>query len=246
MKIIGLIPARYASSRFHAKPLVDINGKSMIQRVCEQAAAAKSLSKVVVATDHDEIYNHVKSFGGDVCMTREDHVSGTDRCFEALALQKEKFDYVINIQGDEPFIQPDQIDLVAATLDGKTEIATLIKAIDDLEQLFNPSEVKIVLNAAREALYFSREAIPHIRNTDRNLWLEKHRFYKHVGMYAYRSDILQKLTQLPVSALEKAESLEQLRWLENGFKITVVETTKETFGIDTPDDLLKAIEYLKA
>lgn len=246
MKIIGLIPARYASSRFHAKPLVSILGKSMIQRVCEQAQHATSLSKVVVATDHEDIYNHVISFGGHACMTREDHASGTDRCYEALAAQGESFDYVINIQGDEPFIEPDQIDLLAATLDGKTEIATLIKIVDDPEQLFNPSEVKVVLNTSREALYFSREPIPHIRNIGRENWLGKHTFYKHVGMYAYRTDILQKLTQLPLSALEKAESLEQLRWLENGFKIRVVETTKETFGIDTPEDLVKAEDFLRS
>jgi len=244
MKILGLIPSRYASTRFHAKSLVDINGKSMIQRVYEQAKKSRSINKVVVATDHKEIFDHVKSFGGDVCMTRENHVSGTDRCFEALALQQETFDYVINVQGDEPFIQPEQIDLLASILDGKTEIATLAKSIEKEEELFNSNLVKVVFDLNKEALYFSRSAIPHIRNTEQTEWLRRHKFFKHIGMYAYRRDILEKLTRLPVSSLEKAESLEQLRWLENGFKITVVETLTETFGIDTPDDLQKAIEHL--
>jgi len=245
MKILGLIPSRYASTRFHAKSLVDINGKSMIQRVYDQAKKSKSLNKVVVATDHKEIFNHVRTFGGDVCMTRDNHVSGTDRCFEALGLQQEEFDYVINVQGDEPFIQPEQIDLLASTLDGQTEIATLAKTIENEEELFNSNLVKVVFDLNKKALYFSRSAIPHIRNTEQTEWLRRHKFFKHIGMYAYRSDILKELTGLPVSSLEKAESLEQLRWLENGFKITVVETLTETFGIDTPDDLKKAIEHLK-
>jgi 3-deoxy-manno-octulosonate cytidylyltransferase (CMP-KDO synthetase) len=244
MKIIGLIPSRYASTRFHAKPLVDIKGKSMIQRVYEQVSKAQSVSKVVVATDHREIFDHVLAFGGDVCMTRESHVSGTDRCYEALKQQTEKFDYVINIQGDEPFIQPAQIDLLASKLNGVTEIATLVKALTTKEELFNPNLVKAVVSKNHEALYFSRSAIPHIRNTPDEAWLSKHTFYKHIGMYGYRSDILEQLTKLPVSSLEKAESLEQLRWLENGFKVSIAETMTETFGIDTPDDLEKAIQHL--
>jgi 3-deoxy-manno-octulosonate cytidylyltransferase (CMP-KDO synthetase) len=244
MKILGLIPSRYASTRFHAKSLVDINGKSMIQRVYEQAKKSRFINKVVVATDHKEIFDHVKSFRGEVCMTRENHVSGTDRCFEALGLQQEKFDYVINVQGDEPFIQPEQIDLLASILDGKTEIATLAKSIEKEEELFNSNLVKVVFDLNKEALYFSRSAIPHIRNTEQTEWLRRHKFFKHIGMYAYRTDILEKLTRLPVSSLEKAESLEQLRWLENGFNISVVETLTETFGIDTPDDLMKAMEHL--
>jgi 3-deoxy-manno-octulosonate cytidylyltransferase (CMP-KDO synthetase) len=244
MKIIGLIPSRYASTRFHAKPLVDIKGKSMIQRVYEQVSKAQSISKVVVATDHREIFDHVRAFGGQVCMTKESHVSGTDRCYEALALQEEKFDYVINIQGDEPFIQPSQIDLLASKLNGITEIATLVKALTTKEELFNPNLVKAVISKGDEALYFSRSPIPHIRNTPDEIWLSKHKFYKHIGMYAYRADILEQLTRLPVSSLEKAESLEQLRWLENGYRISIAETLTETFGIDTPDDLEKAIQHL--
>lgn len=244
MKILGLIPARYASSRFPAKPLVDIGGKSMIRRVYEQARKSSSLSDVVVATDHAEIYDHVRLFGGNVCMTRESHVSGTDRCYEALTLQPETYDYVINIQGDEPFIQPGQIDLLASRLNGITEIATLMKSITNPEQLFNPNVVKVVVNKNGEALYFSRSTIPHIRNTPESEWMKKHTFFKHIGMYAYRADILAQLTKLPVSTLEGAESLEQLRWLENGFRVAVAETTIETLGIDTPEDLVLAMSQV--
>jgi 3-deoxy-manno-octulosonate cytidylyltransferase (CMP-KDO synthetase) len=246
IRILGVIPARYASTRFPAKPLADLGGKTMIQRVYEQVKKSKLIAEVVVATDHSEIFNHVKQFGGNVCMTNENHASGTDRCFEALTLQQKKFTYVINIQGDEPFIQPEQIDLLAKLLDGKTEIATLVKKIKEQEQLFNPNVVKAVVAHNQTALYFSRSAIPHIRNAKESEWLSKNNFYKHIGMYAYRSDILKQLTGLPVSSLEKAESLEQLRWLENGFKISVAETQTETIGIDTPDDLTKALTYLKS
>lgn len=245
MKIIGIIPSRYASTRFPAKSLAIIKGKSMIQRVYEQARQSSALNDVVVATDHPEIFDHVKKFGGNVCMTKPDHVSGTDRCHEALTLQRKKYEYVINIQGDEPFIQPEQIDLLAGKLDGQTEIATLVKSLASSEQLFNPNVVKVVLNQLMEALYFSRSPIPHIRNTPEQDWISKHKFYKHIGMYAYRSDVLERLTRLSVSSLEKAESLEQLRWIENGFKISVAETHTETIGIDTPDDLERAVHGLK-
>ncbi len=245
MKILGIIPSRYASTRFHAKPLVDIDGKSMIQRVYEQVQKSKSIHKVIVATDHAEIFAHVKNFGGTVSMTKESHVSGTDRCFETLSQQDEHFDYVINVQGDEPFIQPDQIDLLASKLEDGTEIATLVKALENQQDLFNVNLVKVVFNHKKEALYFSRSPIPHVRNSTESEWLSKHRSYKHIGMYAYRTDILKQLTQLPISSLEKAESLEQLRWLENGFKISIAETMTETIGIDTPEDLRKAIDHLK-
>lgn len=244
MKILGIIPARYSSTRFPAKPLVDIGGKSMIQRVYEQVSKASSITDIVVATDHEDIFNHVQNFKGHVCMTSETHASGTDRCYEALMLQSNAYDYVINIQGDEPFIQPEQIDLLASRLDGITEIATLVKAIDRPEVLINFNVVKAVINKRGEALYFSRSTIPHIRNTPQEDWINKHVFLKHIGMYAYRTDILEHLTKLPVSILETAESLEQLRWLENGFKIMVAETNQETIGIDTPDDLQLALDYL--
>lgn len=244
MTILGIIPARYASTRFPGKPLADIGGKSMIQRVYEQVKKSKRVTDVIVATDNQEIFDHVTKFGGRVRMTKESHVSGTDRCYEALTLQKAPFNYVINIQGDEPFIQPEQIDLLAGLLDGKTEIATLVKKIEDREQLFNPNVVKAVVAANGEALYFSRSTVPHIRNTPEADWMGKHSFYKHIGMYAYRTDVLKRLTELPVSPLEKAESLEQLRWLENGFRIKVAETKTETIGIDTPEDLQKALANL--
>lgn len=245
MKIIGIIPSRYASTRFPAKSLAVIKGKSMIQRVYEQARQSSALNDVIVATDHKEIFDHVKKFGGAVTMTKSDHVSGTDRCHEALTHQRTKYDYAINIQGDEPFIQPEQIDLLAGRLDGATEIATLVKSVESTEQLFNPNVVKVVCNDIMQALYFSRSPIPHIRNTPEHEWLSKHKFYKHIGMYAYRTDVLERLHRLSVSSLEKAESLEQLRWLEHGFTISVVETTTETMGIDTPEDLEKAISALK-
>jgi 3-deoxy-manno-octulosonate cytidylyltransferase (CMP-KDO synthetase) len=247
MKILGLIPARYASTRLPAKALKDLAGKTMIQRVYEQAAKAKCLSKVVVATDDKRIFDHVKSFGGNVSMTREDHVSGTDRCFEALTIEKEKFDYVINIQGDEPFIKPGQIDLLGSKLNGSVEIATLGKAISSVEELESDGEVKITMNVNKEALYFSRAIIPFIvsNTSDKKEWLKKYPFFKHVGMYAYRSDVLAKITTLPLSSLEAVEKLEQLRWLENGFKVSIVETDEETMCIDTQQDYEKALAFLK-
>ena len=244
MKILGIIPSRYASTRLPAKPLVIIKGKSMVQRVYEQTSKSRLLSKVVVATDHQEIFDHVRSFGGEVCMTRADHASGTDRCYEALTLQPEGYDYVINVQGDEPFIQPEQIDLLAGALDGKTEIATLVKTIDSVDELLNPSEAKVVVNARGEAMYFSRSMIPFINKAPQDQWLSRHTFFKDVGMYAYGCDILKEISGLAVSLLEKAESLEQLRWLENGFRVTVVETQTETFAIDTPADLDKAAQMI--
>jgi 3-deoxy-manno-octulosonate cytidylyltransferase (CMP-KDO synthetase) len=235
--IVGIIPARYASSRFPGKPLVDIKGKSMIQRVYEQATKS-SLKKIVVATDDKRIYDHVIQFGGEAVMTSADHPSGTDRCWEAVQQLKEPYQYVINIQGDEPLIDPKQIDeLVAVLKNGTTELATQMIKIDSHALLFNTGEVKIVLNTNNEALYFSRSIIPFIKDMDEKEWHLHHDYYRHVGMYAYRTDILSKLTDLPVSPLEKAESLEQLRWLENGFKIKCVTTAFESHCIDTPEDL---------
>jgi len=246
IQIIGVIPARYASTRFPAKPLADIGGKSMVQRVYEQAKKSSALSHVIVATDHAKIYDHVISFGGDACMTSENHGSGTDRCFEVLSRQPKKFDYLINVQGDEPFIAPGQIDRLASLLDGQTELATLVKKIEDPEQLLNPNTVKVISNKNNEAIYFSRSTIPYLRNVPQEEWLKHLIFFKHIGMYAYRADVLQAITRLPVSSLEKAESLEQLRWIENGFKIKVAETPVETISVDTPDDILKALAYLKS
>lgn len=240
LKILGIIPARHASLRFPAKPLVDIMGKTMIQRVYERAKASKSLTKVIVATDHQEIFDHVKNFGGDVCITSANHQSGTDRCFEALSFEKEPFDYVINIQGDEPFIAPEQIDLLASSFSADVDIATLIKKIESDHALHNPNVVKVVFDKNEYALYFSRETLPHLRSVPREKWLERGTFYKHIGIYGYKSETLKALVNLPLSFLEKSEALEQLRWLENGYKIKVRETTLESLGIDTPEDLEEA------
>jgi 3-deoxy-manno-octulosonate cytidylyltransferase (CMP-KDO synthetase) len=237
VKILGIIPARYASTRFPAKALIDIGGKSMIQRVYEQASKSNKLSKVIVATDDTRIYQHVIDFGGLVVMTSETHQSGTDRCFEAMTLLGETFDYVINIQGDEPFISPEPINNLAEVLDGKVQLATLVKIIDQADILFNVNVPKAVLNIRNEVLYFSRQTIPYIRNHEVAQWLQNHTFYKHIGIYAYRVDVLEAITTLPVSSLEKAESLEQLRWLENGFSIQAVITNDDSHGIDTPEDL---------
>ena len=245
-KILGVIPARYASTRFPAKPLALIEGKSMIQRVYEQAKKSTTLNKVIIATDHALISEHIKTFGGEVCMTSPHHASGTDRCQEVKATLTEVFDYVINIQGDEPFIAPSQIDLLASVLDGTTELATLIKKIESHEQLVNPNNVRVVFNVHHEAIYFSRAVIPYVRGVEQDQWLTHHAHFKHIGMYAYRADVLEQITQLGMSSLEKAESLEQLRWLENGFKIKVVETEIETMGIDTPQDLERAVAFLNS
>lgn len=247
MKILGIIPARYASSRFPGKPLVDMLGHTMIQRVYNQVKKSKKLSHVIVATDDKRIYDHILSFGGNACMTSENHPSGTDRCYEALKKQKERFDFAINIQGDEPFIDPNQIDLLCFSLSKETELATLIQKIATLEQLLSSGEAKVVINHLHEAIYFSRSPIPFVQKTEQKDWLSKTTFYRHVGLYAYRSDILEKITHLSPSVLETAESLEQLRWIENGFKIKTVETQmEESICIDTPEDLAKALQILKA
>lgn len=238
--IIGIIPARYASTRFPGKPLIDLGGKSMVQRVIEQAKQASLLNEVCVATDDDRILDHVLQLGYNAVLTSVNHTNGTERCLEALHMQKEQFDYVINIQGDEPFIDPVQINTLAAALDGETELATLIKKIKDPALLDSPNCVKVTFNQQKEALFFSRSCIPYVRGIEKNGWTDIFDFYKHVGIYAYRTDLLEKITQLPPSDLEKAESLEQLRWLENGHRIKVVETEIETIGIDTPDDIEKA------
>jgi len=241
--IIGIIPARYASTRFPGKPLVDIKGKTMIQHVYERAKKS-ALDKVIVATDDQRIFDNVSSCGGEAIMTSPNHPSGTDRCYDALQQLKEDYQYVINIQGDEPLIDPKQIDELIAVLDGKVELATQMIKVDSHEMLFNNGEVKIVLNENNEALYFSRSVIPFIKNVDEKDWHLHHNYYRHVGMYAYRTDILEWITKLPVSTLEKAESLEQLRWLQNGFKIKCVETNFESHCIDTPQDLQSLLHLL--
>lgn len=245
MKILGIIPARYESTRFPGKVLADIQGKSMVQRVYEQAVKSQFLDKVIIATEDKKVVEHVARFGGEALLTKTNHASGTDRCFEALQLQTEAYDYVVNIQGDEPFIDPKQIDELAGLLIGNVELATLIKKITTNDELFNLGEVKTVFNKEMEALYFSRQPIPYFRNAAELDWLQQQDYYKHIGIYAYRADILEQISNLPVSNLEKAESLEQLRWLENGLKIKLAFTEFESVCIDTKEDLEKVLTTLK-
>jgi 3-deoxy-manno-octulosonate cytidylyltransferase (CMP-KDO synthetase) len=238
LKVLAVIPSRYDSSRFPGKPLVDINGKSMIQRVYEQAKSCKDLCEVIVATDDERIYKHVASFGGKVAMTSKGHQSGTDRCGEVLKNYKEEVDVVVNIQGDEPFIQPEQITQLAAVFtDHAIDISTLAKKIDNDKQIHDPNVVKVVRQANFYALYFSRSPIPYLRNQKEAEWNKSHDFYKHVGIYAYKAKVLEELIRLPASNLEKTESLEQLRWLDHGYNIHVGLTNFENIGIDTPEDL---------
>jgi 3-deoxy-manno-octulosonate cytidylyltransferase (CMP-KDO synthetase) len=235
---IGIIPARYGSTRFPGKPLIDIQGKSMIQRVYEQAKKVSSLSKVIVATDDQRIYDAVIAFGGEVVMTSENHQSGTDRCKEALNNSGGSFDVVVNIQGDEPFIDPEQIaQVVQAFADENTEIATLVKLIEDSEELFNPNKPKVLIDENDFAIYFSRAVLPYQRGVEQIDWIENFNYYKHIGLYAYRSDVLDEITQISPSRLELAEGLEQLRWIENGYKIKVAITETESISIDAPEDL---------
>ena len=247
MRFIGIIPARFASSRFPGKPLADMKGKPMIQRVYERVK--DTVDAVCVATDDRRIEEAVKAFGGNVVMTSEQHRSGTDRCHEAYEKVGAGYDIIINIQGDEPFIHPEQIQALKGCFDDPTtEIATLVKpfkADGDFEStIFNPNTPKVVFNKRMEALYFSRSIVPYIRGQKYTEWLHVHTFYKHIGLYAYRADTLREITQLPQSSLEIAESLEQLRWLENGYKIKVAITEQETIGIDTPEDMGRAIAFL--
>jgi 3-deoxy-manno-octulosonate cytidylyltransferase (CMP-KDO synthetase) len=247
MKFIGIIPARYASTRFPAKPLALLGGKPVIQRVYEQVSGI--FDEAYVATDDERIEAAVKAFGGKVVMTSPNHKSGTDRCYEAFTKVGGGYDVVVNIQGDEPFIQPSQLEAVKACFeDPTTQIATLVKPFttdDGFVALENVNSPKVVVNANMNALYFSRSIIPYQRNADKQDWLAGHTYYKHIGLYAYRAEVLKEITSLPQSSLELAESLEQLRWLENGYTIKVGVTQVETIGIDTPEDLERAEEFLK-
>ena len=240
MKVLGVIPARYESTRFPGKPLVNIRGKSMIARVYERCRQAKTLDQVVVATDDQRIFDHVRSFGGEVMMTSKSHRSGTDRCAE-VAAEHSEVEIVVNIQGDEPFIDPNQIDQLVQLFDGVStvDIATLAKKIDSEEALMDPNIVKVVFNKQAQALYFSRSTIPFVRNLASSQWLRHHDFYKHIGIYAFKNEVLQACAELPQGRLEIMESLEQLRWLEAGYNISVGLTKLETMGIDTPEDLEK-------
>ena len=247
--IIGIIPSRYASTRFPGKPLADIDGKPMIQRVLEQAQQVTAFSHVLVATDDDRIAQVVRKAGGVAVMTRSDHPSGTDRCWEAYSrlvaegtVSASSSNYIINIQGDEPYINPAQIEELAAVLDGTVELATQMSPVESAEVLHSPNEVKITVSARGEALYFSRQPVPYLRGVDdTSVWHERHAYHRHIGLYAYRADILEQITQLPPSSLEKAESLEQLRWLEAGYRIKLVPTRYQSQSVDAPADVEKAL-----
>ncbi len=244
----GIIPARFESSRFPGKPLAMIGDKTMIQRVYEQAS--KRLNLIYVATDDKRIYDKVISFGGNAVMTSSHHMSGTDRCAEAvekvIADTGKQIDIVVNIQGDEPFIRPEQIDLLMKCFTGdEVQISTLVRKTEHGEDIFNPNQPKVVINIFGDAIYFSRAAIPFIRDSKPETWSEEHSYYKHIGLYAYRTNTLKQITLLARSPLEISESLEQNRWIENGFKIRTAVTKWETIGIDTPHDLEKALQILK-
>ncbi len=240
MKTLGIIPARFESSRFPGKPLVKIAGKTMIQRVYEQCLKTEILSDVIVATDDKRIFDHVISFGGKVQMTSPDHPTGTDRIAEIVEKISD-FDLIVNIQGDEPFIHPQQIEAVLRVFEkNKTaQIATGVRVIENPNDIDNPNVVKAVFGKNGRALYFSRSPIPFLRNIKKEDWSTAS-FYKHIGMYAFRRDALLEITQLKPSRLEQLESLEQLRWLENGFEIFITELPFDSFGIDTPEDLKEA------
>lgn len=248
MKFIAIIPARYASSRLPGKPLLDIGGKPMIQHVYERVKIA--VNDVIVATDDDRIFNAVEAFGGKAVMTSANHRSGTDRCHEAYMKSKSDADIIINAQGDEPFIEPRQIDeIMSCFVSPDVEIATLIRQFPpsaDFTDISNPNTPKVVVDKNMNALLFSRSPIPYVRNAATDRWPASTTFYAHIGMYAYRADILAEITALPQSDLEKAESLEQLRWLENGYKIRTAVSCHATIGIDTPDDLERARQYVNS
>lgn len=243
----AIIPARYASSRFPGKPLVKLGDKTMVQRVYEQAK--KAVDMVYVATDDERILKAVSDFNGHAVMTSADHFSGTDRCAEAaetiMRQTGQKIDVVLNIQGDEPFISPDQINLLKSCfINRKVQIATLIRKTEPGEDIFNPNQVKVILDTEGDAIYFSRAAIPYHRGIEPSEWSKEHVFFKHLGLYAYTTEALRKITMLPRTPLEIAESLEQNRWLENGLKIRTAVTDRESISIDTPDDLERALRYL--
>ncbi len=238
MKTIGIIPSRYESSRLPGKPLVDINGKSMVQRVFEQVSKS-ALDTVIVATDDDRIYQHVLSFGGRAIMTSKDHSNGTERCAEVIEKLEDDYDIAINIQGDEPFIHPEQINQVNSLC--KKEgviIGTLIKKIETIEELLDPDAIKkVVVNSQLEAIYFSRSPIPYLQGVNQANWLEKQTYYKHIGIYGFKTKTLKEVVQLPPSINELAESLEQLRWLDNGLRINTEITEHESPSVDTEKDL---------
>lgn len=246
MKVVAIIPARFASTRFPGKPLADIGGKSMIRRVIDRASAVHAFAEVIVATDDERIATHVKEYGAKAVMTSAEHPSGTDRCLEAMEILAPDADVVVNVQGDEPFVEATQLEALIGLMQAPdVEIATLRIKITDPITLHDPNKVKVVVNQNGRALYFSRHAIPYQKSVPEEYWLNNFNYFKHIGLYAYRSDVLRKICSLKPSPLELAESLEQLRWLENGYAIHVAETDLETPAIDTPGDLVNAQKYLR-
>lgn len=245
LKVLAVIPARFASTRFPGKPLALIKSKTMLQRVYEQAKKATAVNQIIIATDHDDIANHARQFGAEVMMTRQDHASGTDRIAEVVSRLTITFDVIVNIQGDEPFIQPKQINQLAEVFsDNSIDIATMIKPVSGMQEYESPDVVKVVIAENGNALYFSRWPIPFFRK-EKNEKKICDTAYKHLGMYAYRTSIIKKIATLPVSVLEEAEQLEQLRWLQNGYTIRTIVTDTETIAVDTPADLIKAENYLE-
>jgi 3-deoxy-manno-octulosonate cytidylyltransferase (CMP-KDO synthetase) len=236
MKVLGVIPARFASSRFPGKPLIVINGLPMVVRVYNQVMKSK-VDEVIVATDSSLIVKTLEEYNIPYMLTSEDHISGTDRCFE-VASKTQNFDILINIQGDEPYILPEQINLLIDTFANKNvQIATLAKKIETIDALENPNTVKVVKAKNGKAMYFSRQALPYNRGLEITEWLEYYTYFKHIGIYGFSKEIIPKIQKLPVSDLEETESLEQLRWLDNGFDIYVSETEFETQSVDNPEDL---------
>ena len=249
MKVLAVIPARYASTRFPGKPLALLGGKPIIQWVWEKVSEMKGITDGVVATDDMRIVQAVKQFGGQVLMTSDQHRSGTDRCGEVLTTmesQGQRYDIVINVQGDEPFVQEEQLQcLIDCFSDPATQIATLRKRITNQEELLSPNNVKVIGTENGRAIYFSRQPLPYLRGVEIEKWIERQDYYKHIGIYAFRSETLHSIVKLQQSPLEKSESLEQLRWLENGYAIRLRDTQIENIGIDTPEDLNKAEESLR-
>ncbi|MCH2232788.1 MAG: 3-deoxy-manno-octulosonate cytidylyltransferase [Crocinitomicaceae bacterium] len=244
MKVLGIIPARYESSRFPGKPLIDLKGKTMIRRVYERASECSLISKVIVATDDQRIFDEVKSFGGEVMMTADTHRNGTERCGEVVNVLKE-FEVVINIQGDEPLIHPKQLERIISVFDqNEVKIATIARKIDNIEAIRNPNRVKVAMDKNQDALYFSRSPIPHVAQKPHEDWLASTLFYKHIGLYAWRRETLNELLKLSPTELEKSESLEQLRWLENGYKIRCIISDLDTPNIDVPEDVKKVLDLL--
>lgn len=250
MRTLAIIPSRYGSSRFPGKPLADIAGKTMVRRVYEQAK--KAFEDVCVATDDQRIIAEVEGFGGVAIMTSSQHQSGTDRCFEAYTkyvrlYPDRKIDIVMNIQGDEPLIDPDQLRGLEKAFEDHSEVylATMAKRIDSPEELFNPNTPKVIMDKDGYALYFSRSTIPYMREVPKEEWHTKHTYYKHIGLYAYKPETLEKICSMERSNLEKCESLEQLRWVESGLRIKVIETSSTTFAVDTPEDLEKIVRYIE-